>query len=166
VPEIKKWGLSFLGYIEDIRKLVGHRPLILVGSIVIVLDEKGRLLLQQRKQPSGFWGIPGGLMELGESVEDTAKRELFEETNLRAENLNLINVYSGPNNYIKAANDDEFYLVTTAFYSNDITGDLIVDEAESMDFRYYRPDQLPTNIVKSHALVLEEFMERFYHKIY
>jgi ADP-ribose pyrophosphatase YjhB (NUDIX family) len=155
-----------VGYIEDIRALVGHRPLILVGSVVIALDKEGRLLLQQRRQPSGFWGIPGGLMELGESVEDTAKRELFEETNLRAENLRLINVYSGPNNFIKAPNGDEFYLVTTAFFTNDYTGDLIVDETESMDFKYFKPEQLPTNIVKSHALILSEFMDNFYCKMY
>lgn len=155
-----------MGYVEDIRALVGHRPLILVGAVVIVLDKEGRLLLQQRKQPAGSWGIPGGLMELGESVEDTAKRELFEETNLRAENLNLINVYSGSNNYIKAPNGDEFYTVTTAFFSNDITGEIIVDESESMDFRYFKPEQMPTHIVKSHALILEEFMERFYYKMF
>lgn len=153
-----------MGYIEDIRALVGHRPLILVGAIVIVVDKEGRLLLQQRKHPLGFWGIPGGLMELGESVEDTAKRELFEETNLRAENLNLINVYSGSNNYIKAPNGDEFYTVTTAFFSSDITGELIVDESESMDFKYFKPEQMPTNIVKSHVLILEEFMDKFYFK--
>ena len=38
-----------MGYIEDLRKIVGHRPLIFVGSVVVVVDEQGRLLLQQRK---------------------------------------------------------------------------------------------------------------------
>ncbi len=54
-----------MGYIEDIRKLVGHRPLILVGAVVVMVDEHGRILLQQRKFPKGSWGLPGGLMELG-----------------------------------------------------------------------------------------------------
>lgn len=38
-----------MGYIEDLRAIVGHRPLILVGSVVIISDQEGRLLLQKRK---------------------------------------------------------------------------------------------------------------------
>ena len=66
--------------------------------------------MQQRKFPWGAWGIPGGLMELGESTEDVAKREVLEETSLMIDELKLINVYSGPQNYIKAENGDEFYV--------------------------------------------------------
>lgn len=103
-----------MGYIEDLRKIVGHRPLIYVGAVVVVVDEHGRILLQQRRFPEGAWGIPGGLMELGESTEDVAKRELYEETRLSVDELTLINVYSGSEHFIKAANGDEFYVVTTA----------------------------------------------------
>lgn len=106
-----------MGYIEELRKLVGHRPLIFVGSVVVVVDEQGRILLQQRKFPEGAWGIPGGLMELGESTEDVARRALFEETRLQVDELTLINVYSGPEHFIRAANGDEFYVVTTAYYA-------------------------------------------------
>ena len=69
-----------MGYIEDLRKLVGHRRLILCGSSVVIRNEKGELLLQERRHPSGRWAFPGGLMELGESTEDTARREVREET--------------------------------------------------------------------------------------
>lgn len=50
-----------MGYVEDLREIVGNQPLILVGSVAIIIDEKGRLLLQQRKFPKGAWGIPGGV---------------------------------------------------------------------------------------------------------
>lgn len=155
-----------MGYIEELRAIVGHRPLILVGAVVIVLDECGRILLQQRKHPAGYWAIPGGLMELGESVEETARRELFEETNLSVSMLHLINVYSGSGNYIKAPNGDEFYTVTTAFYTNDIRGELVVDKTESLDFKYFRPDQLPTEIVKSHIPIINECMEKHYYRLF
>jgi len=154
-----------MGYIEEIRALVGHRPLILVGAVVIVVDAEGRLLLQQRKHPYGVWGIPGGLMELGESVEDTARRELREETNLVAGALKLINVYSGPGQFIRAANGDEFYAVTTAFYTTEITGELIVDESEALNFEYFKPDQLPERIVKSHKRIVDEFMAGHYSRL-
>src|SRR5699024_2262717 len=87
--QTKKGGKP-MGYIEDLRKIVGHRPLILVGSVVIIIDEQGKLLLQQRTFPNGVWGIPGGLMELGESTEDVARREIFEETGLHIGQLHLI----------------------------------------------------------------------------
>lgn len=151
-----------MGYIEELRKLVGHRPLIFVGSVVIVVDEQGRLLLQQRKFPEGAWGIPGGLMELGESTEDVARRELFEETRLEVDELTLINVYSGPEHFIRAANGDEFYVVTTAYYAENAIGDLVVDPAESITFTYFYPHELPDNIVKSHQAILDEFLLKHY----
>lgn len=151
-----------MGYIQDLRSLVGHRPLIFVGAVTIIVDELGRLLLQQRKFPNGVWGITGGLMELGESTEDVARREIFEETGLKVDKLNLINVYSGPQNYIKAENGDEFYVVTVAYYSMGFEGELNIDQSESITFDFFYPDELPKNIVKSHKVILDEFLSKGY----
>ncbi len=155
-------GVYLLGYIEELRGIVGHRPLIFVGSVTILIDEFGRLLLQQRKFPLGAWGITGGLMELGESTEEVAKREVFEETGLKIDKLNLINVYSGSQNNIKAENGDEFYVVTVAYYSEDFEGELSVDKAESITFEFFHPNELPKNIVKSHKVILDEFLSKHY----
>ena len=80
-------------YIMDLRKIVGHRPLLQVGASVIVEDDKGRILLQLRKD-NGCWGYAGGSVELDEEVEEAAKRELFEETGLIANKLSLFGVFS------------------------------------------------------------------------
>lgn len=151
-----------MGYIEDLREIVGHRPLIFVGAVTVIIDEMGRLLLQQRKFPHGAWGITGGLMELGESTEDVARREIMEETGLKVDKLNLINVYSGPENYIKAENGDEFYVVTVAYYSEGFEGDLIIDKSESITFDFFYPNELPKNIVKSHKVILDEYLSKHY----
>ena len=82
------------GYIMDLRKIVGHRTLLQVGASVIVEDEQGRVLLQKRTD-NHCWGYPGGSTELDERVEDAAARELFEETGLVAERLELFGVFSG-----------------------------------------------------------------------
>lgn len=151
-----------MGYIEELRAVVGHRPLILVGAVVVIVDEDGRLLLEERKFPKDLWGLPGGLMELGESTEDTAKREVMEETGLAIDELKLINVYSGPQHFVVAENGDEFYVVTLAYYSNKYHGKLIVDKKESLSFNFFCPDELPDKMVGSHRVVIEEFLDKHY----
>ena len=153
-----------MGYVEELREIVGHRPLIFVGSVTIIVDDMGRLLLQQRRFPNGAWGITGGLMELGESTEDVARREIYEETGLSVGKLHLINVYSGPQNYIKAENGDEFYVVTIAYYSLGYEGEFNIDKSESIKFDFFYPDDLPSNIVKSHKVILDEFLSRHYEE--
>ena len=60
-------------YIMDLRKIVGHRPLLQVGASVIVVDSDNRILLQLRSD-NHCWGYAGGSVELDEVVEDAAKR--------------------------------------------------------------------------------------------
>ncbi|WP_298825767.1 NUDIX hydrolase [uncultured Planococcus sp.] len=154
-----------MGYIEELRTIVGHRPLILVGAVVVIVGEDGRLLLEERKFPKDLWGLPGGLMELGESTEDTAKREVMEETGLAIEELNLINVYSGPKHFVVAENGDEFYVVTLAYYSTEYSGELTVDKKESLSFKFFSPDDLPEKMVGSHRTVVEEFLDKHYSSV-
>ena len=63
-------------YVTKMRQKIGHDRLLLVGACVILEDPTGKILLQQRT--SGDWGLPGGLLELGESLAQTAIREVRE----------------------------------------------------------------------------------------
>jgi 8-oxo-dGTP diphosphatase len=71
-------------------------PLLSVDCVVI--DASGRVLLVRRGQPpfKGMPALPGGFVEIGESVEQACRRELREETGVRAGRLRLIGVYSDP----------------------------------------------------------------------
>ena len=71
-------------------------PLLSVDCVVI--DASGRVLLVRRGQPpfKGMQALPGGFVEIGESVEQACRRELREETGVRAGSLRLIGVYSDP----------------------------------------------------------------------
>ena len=150
-----------MSYVEAIRALVGTRPLILVGAVVIIGDDEGAILLQQRKFPHGQWGLPGGLMELGESAEDAARRELREETGLVVGDLELVGVYSGRDQFIIAANGDEIYSVTIAYCSRDITGELIIDFEESLGFEYANPVERSGELVESHRIIVEQYLEKY-----
>ncbi|MDI6847844.1 MAG: NUDIX hydrolase [Candidatus Bathyarchaeia archaeon] len=73
------------------KRLYPNQPVVGVGAVIIC---SGKILLEKRKgEPGrGKWSIPGGLVELGESVEQTVIREVKEETNLEVEKPELIDV--------------------------------------------------------------------------
>ncbi|MGR3764624.1 NUDIX hydrolase [Rossellomorea sp. NS-SX7] len=150
-----------MGYIEEIRKLVGTRPLILPGAVVIILDDSKNVLLQQRRYPSGKWGLPGGLMELAESTEETARREVKEETNLQLGELHLLNVYSGKDQYIKAENGDEFYVVATAYFTNEYHGEMKAEQSESIKLEFHPLGNLPSNMVGSHREMVQDYTKKY-----
>ena len=68
-------------YLESLRKYVGHKPLLTIGVWLLVYNNKNEVLMQKRSDFKS-WDFPGGTMELGETLEENARRELKEETNL------------------------------------------------------------------------------------
>ena len=88
-------GLGISG--EDARATVTHyeNPALTVDAVWI---RRGRVLLGRRAHPPfvGQWALPGGFVELRETVEQTVVRELAEETALRAHPVAIVGVYSGP----------------------------------------------------------------------
>lgn len=133
------------GYILDLRKIVGHRPLLQVGASVILEDELGRVLLQKRTD-NHCWGYPGGSVELDERVEDAAARELFEETGLKANHLELFGVFSGKELHYVYPNGDEVSNVDIVFLCRDYSGSLRPDEEESEDLCFFEAGHLPAKL--------------------
>jgi len=149
-----------MGYIEELRAIIGHRRIILNGCIVFIQNAEGRILLQQRKYPYGKWGLPGGLMELGESTEETTKREVFEETGLTLGELSLFGVYSGKKYLCVAQNGDEFYVVTTVYTTSEYYGELSVNDDESLTFEWIDINNLPENIAGTHRDIISDYTQK------
>lgn len=134
-----------MGYIEDLRKVVGNQPLILVGVAVAIINEKGEILLQKRR--GGLWGVPGGFMELGESTEEAGRREVLEETGLEIGKLELVGVFSGKQHHVKLPNGDEFYPVTVAYVSKEIKGGVLqADGQETTEAKFFKVNELPEGL--------------------
>ncbi len=149
-----------MGYVGDLRLLIGNKAINLVATAVIVVNELNEILLQKRSEPYGSWGIPGGLIELGESTESAGKREVFEETGVVVEDLKLIGVFSGEeDNYIKLQNGDEYYVVLVAYYTKCFTGTLCADGDETLDCRFFDISQIPDKLLKRHELVIKKYLE-------
>lgn len=149
-----------MGYIEDLRKIVGTRPIILVGAMVCVVDAYGKILLQKR--PEGVWGLPGGLLELGESAEEAGRREVYEETGVEIGQLQLVDVFSGKQYFRKLPNGDEFYPVTIAYISKDIKSSIIkIDGKESIDAGFFDRGALPDNTSPLIQKMIEKYPNIF-----
>lgn len=144
-------------YFKELRTLVGNRPLILPGSVVVIINEQNQVLLQHRKD--GTWGLAGGLMELGESLEDTARREVLEETGLTIGKLDLLGIFSGQDYYFKLDNGDELYSVTTVYLTRDIKGSLAIDKQESINLEYFSINNLPDGLTAEYRDYLKPYID-------
>ena len=129
-------------YILDLRKTVGHRPLLQVGASVIVENEAGEVLLQLRTD-NQLWGYAGGSVELDEVVEEAAARELYEETGLRAKTLELFGVFSGPDMHYTYPNGDEVSNIDIVFLCREWEGELTPQEEEVKVLRFFAAEDIP-----------------------
>lgn len=146
-------------YILDLRKLVGHRPLLQVGASVLLEDEQGRLLLQRRAD-CHLWGYHGGSVELDEVVEEAARRELWEETGLRAEKMELFGIFSGPELHFTYPNGDEVSNVDHVFLCTAYSGALRPQPDEVEELRFFAWDELPEDTVSMNRPALRAWQER------
>lgn len=144
-------------YIRELRKLIGARPIVMCGASVIILDNSGRVLLHHRKD-NDTWGLPGGAMEIGESLEETAIREANEEVGLICRNLKVFNVYSGEKLYYKYPNGDEVYNVTATYICKDFSGQIVVDETEGKDARFFSVNDIPEKINPPMRGIIDDFI--------
>jgi len=108
---------------------------------VIVTDDDGRILLIRRTD-NGNWAVPGGAIDLGESMVDAAVRETAEETGVTCEVTGLVGIYTDPNHLIHYTSNDEvrqeFSIVLTARP----TGGEPTPSSESSEVHWVRPDAI------------------------
>ena len=145
-----------MGYISDIRKYVGHMPILTAGVGLLVFNDEKKILMQLRSDYNE-WGVPGGAMELGESFEDVAKRELKEETNLEADELKLIRVLSGKETYREYPNGDKLYDITAIYVVKKYHNDIIINDDESVKLEWFDINNLPKNMTEYTQNYLNKF---------
>jgi 8-oxo-dGTP pyrophosphatase MutT (NUDIX family) len=98
-------------------------------------------------------------MGLGESAEETARREVWEETGLTIGNCRLLDVLSGPGTYVKVPNGDEFYAVTIVYETNEFSGEIHANPEESLDVRFFPINQLPEQMIQRHYRIIEKHIK-------
>jgi 8-oxo-dGTP pyrophosphatase MutT (NUDIX family) len=138
--------------------MIGHQLLLLAGANVIILDKHQHVLLQLRTD--GSWGLPGGLLEPGESLEQTAIREVKEETNIDIHELHHLNVFSGPEYTFTLKNKDVINVITSLYYSADWSGEIINDPEEGQALEFFSLNNLPDTMDDEYLHYLRYYLER------
>ena len=134
-------------YIGWLRSKVGHEKVILVFAGGCLFDDRERVLLQKRGD-SGKWGFPGGAIELGETPEEAAIREVKEETGLDIQVESLIGIYTDSD--IRYPNGDEAHSICIAYRLEAVSGQLACDGMETAELKYFAMDELPEMFCKQH----------------
>jgi 8-oxo-dGTP pyrophosphatase MutT (NUDIX family) len=127
-------------FILDLREKVGHDPLWLTAAMGVVLDGRGRVLLQRRSD-TGRWALPGGIVEPGEEPADAAVREIYEETGVIAvpEALTSVSI-SAPITY---PNGDHVRYLDLTFRCRPVGGRAQVNDTESAEVGWHTLGKLP-----------------------
>jgi 8-oxo-dGTP pyrophosphatase MutT (NUDIX family) len=149
-----------MGYIHELRQLVGQRPLIMAGAALLVLNQHNQLLMVKRTD-NGCWGVPGGAMELGERLEDTAKRETKEEIGIDVGDFELFGVYSGQELYYQYPNGAEVYNVTAVYFTRSVNGVIEVDPSEHSEYRFFDLQNLPVDISPPLKPILRDLVRKY-----
>jgi ADP-ribose pyrophosphatase YjhB (NUDIX family) len=130
------------------------------GSNTVLFNDAGQVLLHKRSD-NGAWALPGGAMEIGESMEECAVREMF-ETGLHVRIKRLVGVYSDPKNYciLRYPNGYAVHYLIVVYEVEQIGGELLMSE-ESTELRYFDIDALPEGIMPSSRMrVLDALQQR------
>ena len=149
-----------MGYVQELRLLVGHRPLIVPGAAVLVIDQQRELLLQHRTD-NQQWGLVGGSMEVGESLEETARRETFEETGLELGELEWFGLFSGQELIYECPNQDIVVNVVAVYIARQFRGTLKIDEEEAYELRFFQLTELPKALSPPDRPIIQQYLHLF-----
>ncbi len=123
-------------YIAEMRKLVGHRAIMQCAASIICVDEHNRILMGKRSD-NHKWGYSGGAVEIDEKVEECARRELYEEMGLVADELEFFCVNSGPEAHYVYPNGDEVSNFEIVYTCRKWHGEIKSNDGEMEELRFF-----------------------------
>ena len=124
-------------------------PVVVAAGVLV---RRGDAVLLQRRRDDDTWGLPGGGLHPGETLEQTARRELLEETGLTAGVLTLVDVYSGPEFVVSYLDGFTAYVVGATYATDDVEGEPVADGDgdgdgdETLELRWFDGAHLPRDI--------------------
>lgn len=149
-----------MDYIKEIRKSIGHTLLQMPSVTIINFNKEGKILLLHHRDTNA-WVAPGGSIEPGETPANAAVREMYEETGLFVDLVEIIGVYGGPEFVVNYSNGDKTSYVMTVFKSRKISGNLEAIDNEAKELAYFTlKDAMSLNIPDWVKKLLPKWFER------
>lgn len=126
-------------------------------TVDIIIEKGEGIVLINRKNPPYGWALPGGFVDYGESLEEAAKREVKEETNLDIKELKQFCVYSTP------GRDPRFHTISTVFTGKG-EGKLKASD-DAKEIKIFKKDEIPSVLAFDHKRILEDYFNSQVKKI-
>lgn len=114
---------------------------IVPAASAVVVDQDGRILLHRRTD-NELWSIPGGGMEVGETIAETVVREVEEETGLKVEPDRLVGIYSNPRHVTEYDDGEVRQQFSICFACHPVGGQLVERADESLEVGFYAPERI------------------------
>ena len=129
---------------------ISHIPFIQTGAAIIIRNDNGQILLQERTDRNK-WGLPGGCQDLGEDLRFTAVREAYEETGIKLNpyEIELIDTLSGESRKNSYPNGDIVYNNTSLYLADVSMEDAsnLKGDSETKRLQFFNPDEVPENLM-------------------
>ena len=130
-----------------------NSPRLTVDMIVRMIDKPNSVLLIERKNPPYGWAIPGGFVEIGETLEEAVEREIREETSLTVDKVKQFHAYSDP------SRDPRGHTVSVVFTGEGIGVPEAMSDAENI--RIFSIEELPRQLAFDHSQILDDYFKEF-----
>jgi ADP-ribose pyrophosphatase YjhB (NUDIX family) len=139
----------------DWQRALGVRA----SASAVIFDRRGRLLLQQRSD-GGQWGLPGGSIEIGESVHDAVIREVREETGLHVTVRRLVGVYSEPRRQVVRYPDGNVWHYVSVLFECAVRSGTLTTCDETLALAWVSPTRLPATLLPNHRIRIRDARSR------
>lgn len=131
---------------------------LIPAASAVVADDQGRILLARRRD-NNLWTVPGGAMEPGETIVESAIREVAEETGVHVEITGLVGIYSSPLHVVEYADGEVRQQFSVCFSARPLSG-TATETDETSEARYVDPQELDQlDIHPSIRLRIEHYLQ-------
>ncbi len=118
---------------------------LVLAASAIVVDNEGNVLLIRRSD-NELWSIPGGRMEIGESLSEAAVREVLEETGIHARPIRVTGIYSSPRSVVAYEDGEIRQQFSVCFECEPIAGSIQTSD-ESLEVGFYNEQAIQSMAV-------------------
>lgn len=127
---------------------------------MLLINQQHELLMMKRTD-NHFWGVPGGSLEIGETLEECVRRETQEEVGIKIQKMALFGVYSGQEMHYTYPNGDEVYMISAVYLSRIENEQIRLNLDEHSEYHFFSLDKIPEDISPPIKPILRDLIQNY-----